>query len=68
MLGKGLYPYKYNYDWEKFSKSWLPEKEHFRIHWKTEDITADDYLHAKKVCKDFELCEVELSGAIKKRF
>ena len=35
------------------NKTPLPEKEEFCIHLNMEDITAADYSHAKRVCKDF---------------
>ena len=46
-----LNTYKFsNHDTNKTS---LPEKEEFHIHLNMEDITAADYSHAKRVCKDF---------------
>ena len=39
---------------EKFIETSLPEKEDFYIPLNMEDITDDDYVHAKRVCKDFE--------------
>ena len=33
----------------------LPEKEEFYSNLKMEDVTDADYIHAKKVCKDFEI-------------
>ena len=41
--------------WEKFNKKTLPEKEEFYNNLNLEDITDADYMHAKKVCKDFEI-------------
>ena len=55
LLRKGVYPYKYMDDWEKFNETWLPEKEDFYSHLNIKDITDADYAHAKRVCKDFEL-------------
>ena len=46
LLRKGVYPYGYTDDCKKFNETTLPEKE---------DITDVDYLHAKRVCKDFEM-------------
>ena len=54
LLQKGVYPYKYMDDWEKFETS-LPEKEDFYSHLNMEDITDADYTHAKRVCKDFKI-------------
>ena len=42
-------------DWEKFHETSLLEKEDFYSHLNMEDITDADYVHAKKVCKDFEI-------------
>ena len=50
MLWKGVYPYEYMGDWEKFN-----EKEDFYSHLNMEDITDADYMYAKRVCKDFEI-------------
>ena len=44
MLRKGVYPYEYMDDSEKFNETSLPEKKIFT-----------DYPHAKRVCKDFEI-------------
>ena len=40
--------------WEKFNET-LPEKEDLYSHLNMEDITDADYLHTKRVCKDFEI-------------
>ena len=55
LLQKGVYPYEYMDDWEKFSEISLPEKEDFYSHLNMENITDADYAHAKRVCKDFEI-------------
>ena len=55
MLRKGVYPYEYMDDWEKFNETLLPEKEVFYSHLNMEDITDADYEHKKRVCKDFEI-------------
>ena len=41
-------------DWEKFKET-LPEKESFYSHLNMENVTDVDYVHAKRVCKDFEI-------------
>ena len=46
-LRKGVYPYEYMADWEKFNETSLPEKEDFYSHLNMEDITYADYTHAK---------------------
>ena len=55
MLKKGVYPYQYIDDWGKLYKTPWPEKEDFYSHLNMEDITDADYVHAKRVCKDFEI-------------
>ena len=55
LLRKGVYPYEYIDDWEKFNETTLPEKEEFYSNLNIEDITDADYIHAKRVCKDFEI-------------
>ena len=42
-------------DWEKFNERTLPEKEEFYSNLNMEDITDADYMHAKRVCKGFEI-------------
>ena len=41
-------------DWEKFNETTLPEEE-FYSYLNLENITDADYMHAKRVCKDFEI-------------
>ena len=55
MLGKGVYSYEYMDNWKKFNETLLPEKEEFYSNLKVEEITDADYMHAKGVCKDFEI-------------
>ena len=38
-------------NWQKFSKTLLPQKEDFYSHLNMEDITDADYALAKRVCK-----------------
>ena len=52
---KGIYPYRYMGDWEKFNEISLPENENFYSHLYVEDNTDADYAHAKRVCQDFEI-------------
>ena len=54
-----MFPSEYMDDWEKLNETSLPEKENFYSHLNMEDITDADYAHAKKVCKDFEIKNVE---------
>ena len=51
---KDVYPYEYIDDWKKFDETSLPEKEDFYSNLDMEDITDGDYVHLKRVGKDFE--------------
>ena len=53
LLRKGIYPYEYMDEWERFNETLL-EKEDLYSHLNLEDIIDADYAHAKRVCKDFE--------------
>ena len=55
MLRKGVYLYEYMDDWEMFNEATVPEKEEFNSNLNMEDIRDTDYMHAKIVCKDFEI-------------
>ena len=46
-------------DLEKFNETLLPETEDFYSQLNMEDITDADYAHAKRVCKDFEIKNLE---------
>ena len=54
MLRKGVYPYEYMDDREKFNETSLLEKENFYSHLNMEDITDADYAHVKRFCKDLK--------------
>ena len=53
LLRKGIYPYEYIGDWERFDETSLPEKEVFYSSLNMEDITNVDHRHAKRVFKKF---------------
>ena len=55
LLRKGVNPYEYMDDWEKFNETALPEKEEFYSNLNLGDVTDADYMHEKRVCKDFEI-------------
>ena len=55
LLQKGVYPYEYMDDWEKFKEILLPKKEYFYSYLNMEDTTDADYMHVKRTCKDFEM-------------
>ena len=52
LLRKGVYPYEYMDDWEKFNGTALPENEEL---YSKLNITDANYMHTKRVCKDFEI-------------
>ena len=54
MLRKGVHPYEYMDDLEKFNETSLPEED-FYSHLNMENITDADYTHAKRFCKYFEI-------------
>ena len=56
---KGVCSYEYMDDWEKFNETWLPETEEFCSHLNMEHITDADYTHIERVCKDFEIKNLE---------
>ena len=45
--------------WEMLNEIALPEKEEFFSNLNMEDITDADYIHSKRVCKDFEIKNVD---------
>ena len=55
LLRKGVYPYEYTDDWEKFNETSSLEKEDFYSLLNMKGITDADYAHAKRVSKDFEI-------------
>ena len=54
LLRKGVYPYEYIDRWERFDETSLPDKEAFYSILNMEDITSDDYRHAKRLYKEFK--------------
>ena len=52
---KGIYPYEYMDSSEKFKETELPPKEAFYSNLNNEDISDEDYAHARKVWKTFEM-------------
>ena len=53
-MQKGVYPYEYMDDWEKFNKTSSSEKKDFYSQLNMEDVTDAVYGHVQRVCKDFE--------------
>ena len=55
LLRKGVYPYGYMDEWNKFDEKELPVKESFYSNLTMEDISNTDYKHANNVFKKFDL-------------
>ena len=55
MLQQGVYLYENMDEWEKLNETSLPEREDFYSHLNMEDLTDEDYTHAKRIWKDFEI-------------
>ena len=53
LLRKGVYPYEYMGNWERFNETSLPDKKAFYSGLYLEDITNKDYMHAQKVFEEF---------------
>ena len=56
---KGIYPYEYMDHGEKFTETTLNKKDEFYSKLNMKDITDADYMHAKRVCKDFEIKQLD---------
>ena len=52
---KGVYPYEYMDSLERFKETKLPPKEAFYSKLNNEDISDEDYTHAKKVWEVFDM-------------
>ena len=61
---KGVYPYEYIDSLEKLKETQLPQKEAFYSRLNGEGITDEDYAHAHKVWKAFEMKSIRLSRFI----
>ena len=55
LLRKGVYPYEYMDNWERFDEKLLPIREAFYSNLNIENITNTDYRHANKMFKEFKL-------------
>ena len=54
MFRKGVFPYEYMNDWEKFNETSLPEKQDFYGHLNMKDITHADYAPKKVFLKSMK--------------
>ena len=55
VLRKGVYPYEYMDSWKIFSETSLPNKQSFYSELNKEGINDEDYAHAQKVWKGFNI-------------
>ena len=55
LLRKGVYPYEYMDDWDRFNEENLPNKCDFYSSLNMEDISEIDYRHALKVFNKFNI-------------
>ena len=53
LIQKGIYPYEYMDDWDKFKETILPPKEAFYIKLNMSGVSKEDYEHARRVWKEF---------------
>ena len=55
LFRKGVYPYEYMGDWDKFNEEKLPDKSDFYSSVNMEEISNIDYRQAKKVFNKFNI-------------
>ena len=55
LLRKGVYPYEYMDNWERFNETSLPSKESFYSNLNMEDKDDIDYRHGNNVFNEFKL-------------
>ena len=55
LLRKGVYPYEYMDNWERFNETLLPSKESFYSNLNVENIDDIDYRHGNNVFKRFKV-------------
>ena len=55
LLRKGVYPYEYMDNWERFNETSLPNKESLYSNLNMENVDDIDYRHGNNVFKKFKL-------------
>ena len=55
LIKKGIYPYEYMTDWDKFKETKLPPREAFYSKLNMSGVGNEDYEHANRVWKEFGL-------------
>ena len=59
LLRKGVYPYEYMDDWDRFNEKKLPNKSDFYSNLNMEDISEINYIHALKIFNKFNIKNLE---------
>ena len=57
-IRKGIYPYEYMDDWDKFKENKLPSRKAFYSKLNMSDVKEEDYKHAIRVWKEFGIKNV----------
>ena len=55
LIRKGIYPYEYMTNWDKFKETKLPPREAFYSKLNMAGVREEDYKHAHRVWKEFGL-------------
>ena len=55
LIKKGIYPYEYMHNWNRFNESKLPDKAKFYSKLNMNEVSDKDYEHVRKVWKEFEI-------------
>ena len=55
LIRKGIYPYEYMTNWDKFKETKLPPREAFHSKLNMAGVREEDYEHARRVWKEFGL-------------
>ena len=55
LIKKGIYPYEYMSEWEKFKETKLPPKEAFYTKLNMAGVSEEDYEHKRSVWREFEI-------------
>ena len=55
LVRKGIYPHEYMTEWNRFEETKLPPKEAFYSKLNMVGVSSENYEHARKVWKEFEI-------------
>ena len=58
LIRKGIYPYEYMNDWDKFKETVLPPKEAFYSKLSMAGVNEEDYEHVNKVWAEFGITDL----------